>query len=76
MMITNNSRMEPLAYNVMVITNNSRIEPLAYLVITKGRRQNEVAAAPIFSSQLQPTYIGKVMHRCLNLQHFGCSQGL
>ena len=30
----------------------------------KGRRQNSLAAALIFSSQLQPTYIGKAIHRC------------
>ena len=28
----------------------------------KGRRQNSLAAAPIFSSQLQPSYIGKAIH--------------
>ena len=30
----------------------------------KGRRQNSLAAASIFSSQLQPTYVGKAIHNC------------
>ena len=30
--------------------------------IVKGRRQNYLAAASIFSSQLQPTCIGNAMH--------------
>ena len=29
--------------------------------LRKGRRQNSLAAAPIFSSKLQPTYMGKAM---------------
>ena len=29
--------------------------------LRKGRRQNSLAAAPIFSSKLQPTYIGKAI---------------
>ena len=42
----------------------------------KGRRQNSLAAPPIFSSQLQPTFIGKAIHSFWMLQHFGCSQVL
>ena len=30
--------------------------------INKERRQNSLAAAPIYSSQLQPPYIGKAIH--------------
>ena len=30
----------------------------------KGRRQNSLAAATIFSSQLQPTFIRTAMHSC------------
>ena len=41
------------------------------LMRTLGRRQNPLAAASIFSSQLQPTYVGKAIHNCYMLQHFG-----
>ena len=30
-----------------------------YFLFSQRRRQNSFAAAPIFSSQLQPTYVGK-----------------
>ena len=38
-------------------------EHVTYLVCeVKGRRQNSQAAATIFSSQLQPIYIGNAIH--------------
>ena len=38
--------------------------------VPKGRRQNSLAAAPIFSSHLQPTHTGNAIHCCSMLQHF------
>ena len=34
------------------------------VVRSKGRRQNYLASASIFSSRLQPNYIGKAIHNC------------
>ena len=42
----------------------------------KGRRQNSLAAASKFSSQLQPTYIANAIHCSWMLQHYGYSQQL
>ena len=40
----------------------------------RGDCQNSLAAVSTYSSWLQPTYIGKAIHNCHMLQHFGCSQ--
>ena len=37
---------------------------LSLTFMYKGRRQNSLAAVPIFSSQLQPTYIEKAIYGC------------
>ena len=37
---------------------------IQWLTPSKGRHQNYLAAASIFSSRLQPNYIGKAIHNC------------
>ena len=41
-----------------------------------GDVKNSQAAPTIFSSQLQPIYIEKAIHRSSLLQYFGCSPWL
>ena len=42
----------------------------------KGTHQNSLAAASIFSSWLQPTYVGTAIHSSCMQQQYGCSQWL
>ena len=59
----NNTMLKHARYYDIDLNNESLsyVKDFNYLGI-KGRRQNSQAAATIFSSQLQPIYIGKAIH--------------
>ena len=51
-----------------------RIKKIALSCVTKGRCQNSLAAAFMFSSMLQPNYIVEATHLSLIMYHLECSQ--